>query len=151
MIHQNSDTEMAASRFVDEENRRMDAVKRQDVPAANHHFAKGETAAQLLESNANGRRAMEELMHHPLLHIRLSAAEHVLSWDPTITIPFLGRLLDMELLEIVSVDEKLDIRTRAKDALYRFFGIESSNRNDLIEPLRAYGVELPWRDHARWQ
>jgi len=35
--------------------------------------------------------------------------------------------------------------------LYKYFNMRSYDRNELIEPLRAYGVDLPYFDHEKWQ
>ena len=130
---------------------RMQGVRNLDVPAANRHFLKAKAVADKLVASEPGRLAIEELLAHPILHIQVSAAEYVRRWDPDKVIPFLGRLLDADLSTIASVDERLDIRCRAKDALYMHFGIRSWDRNDLIEPLKAYGVNLTYRDHSAWQ
>jgi hypothetical protein len=74
-----------------------------------------------------------------------------MEWAPRKAIPVLGWLLDADLEAISSVDERLDIRINTKDLLYKYFDIRSSDRNDLIEPLKEYGVELSYRDHAKWR
>ncbi len=35
--------------------------------------------------------------------------------------------------------------------LIRYFNIKTFDHNDLIAPLAAYGIDLPWRDHGAWQ
>ena len=130
---------------------RMEALNKLDIPASNRHFLKAEEKAALLIASNAGRQAVEKLLQHPTVHIRLSAAEHVINWAPQTVIPLLGQLLDADLSAIGSADERLDIRVRTKDALYAHFHIRSSDRNDLIEPLRAYGVHLPYRDYSKWQ
>ncbi|WP_011580268.1 MULTISPECIES: hypothetical protein [Chelativorans] len=128
------------------------AVRRQDVPTANRHILKASEYLNALAAlNPAGRETIETLLTHPDAYLRLRAAGSVLSWSPEKAIPVLGRLLFEDLGPTRSPDERLDIRTEAKGWLYKHFGIRSFDRNDLIEPLRAYGVELPYRDHAKWQ
>ncbi len=74
-----------------------------------------------------------------------------MDWAPDKAIPVFGSMLDADLSSIPSIDERLDIRVISRDWLYKHFNIRSANRNDLIEPLRAYGIELEHRDESRWQ
>lgn len=137
--------------FVEQQEKRMAAIRNLDVPAANRHHMRAAVVAEALSSTPAGRAALEKLHGHPILHIRLSAAENAMKWAPDEVIPFLGNLLDADLSFIESPDERLDIRDRAKGMLYKHFDIRSWDRNDLIEPLRAYGVELSYRDRSKWQ
>jgi HEAT repeat protein len=137
--------------FVDHNEKRMDAVKALDVRAANRHFPSAAHFAESLSERPDGRRAMEQLLLHPVMHVRLSAAEHVLKWNPSGAIARLGQLIHADLSAVTSPDERLDIRDRAKSALYSHFNIRSFNRNDLVEPLKAFGVDLPYTDHAAWR
>ena len=63
----------------------------------------------------------------------------------------LGRLLVEQFELELSPQERVELRISAKEALYRHFGINDFDQNKLIEPLRAYGVDLPYRDHGAWQ
>ncbi|WP_268890741.1 hypothetical protein [Mesorhizobium xinjiangense] len=38
----------------------------------------------------------------------------------------------------------------ASNYLEKHFGITSHDRNDLIEPLKAYGIDLPRRPERPW-
>jgi hypothetical protein len=69
----------------------------------------------------------------------------VCAWSPEKAIPVLGRLLVEDLGAESSAHERGDIRLGAKEMLYRHFGIDDFDRNRLIEPLRAYGIDLPRR------
>lgn len=127
------------------------AVRRIDVPAGNRHILKVIKAGDALASTSPGRDALEKLLAHPMAYMRLRAAQSVMEWDSKIAIPVLGRLLFEDLGEESSADERIDIRTEAKETLFLHFGINSWNRNDLIEPLKAYGVDLPYRDYDKWR
>jgi hypothetical protein len=137
--------------FLDCEELRMQAVRRLDVPAANKYCLKAAAAAEALSKTAEGRAEIEKLLGHATLYVRVRAAEAVMDWAPDKAIPVFGSMLDADLSSIPSVDERLDIRVISGDWLYKYFDIRSSDRNDLIEPLKEYGVELSYRDHTRWQ
>jgi hypothetical protein len=80
----------------------------------------------------------------------LRAAANVLEWSPEKAVPVLGRLLVEDLSAENSIDERIDIRVEASGWLYRHFGIRDYDRNKLIEPLRTYGVNIPWREEQIW-
>jgi hypothetical protein len=153
MIRRISDisTKRLLGEFLRHEELRMHAVRRLDVPAANRHQLKASALSEALAATPEGRAELEKLLSYPKLYVRVSAAGNVLGWAPRKAIPVLGRLLDADFETISSIDERLDIRVGAKDLLYKYFDIRSSDRNDLIEPLKKYGVELSYRDHAKWQ
>lgn len=153
MIRKISDTTISekVAAFLTYSVRQVEAVRIDDVPAANRHFLKAAAAAETLAASPEGRLALEKLLEHPTLYVQVGAAEYVRRWNPDRVIPFFGRLLDADLSSIASVDERLEIRIRAGDALYKHFGIRSWDRNDLIEPLKAYGVDLAYWDHSKWQ
>jgi hypothetical protein len=137
--------------FLDYEELRIQAVRRLDVPEANKYILKAAAAAKLLSGTLEGRAEIENLLRHAKLYVRVRAAEVVMDWAADKAIPVFGAMLDADLSSISSVDERLDIRVIAKDWLFKHFNIRGANRNDLIEPLRAYGIELKNRDEARWQ
>jgi hypothetical protein len=137
--------------FFKYEELRMQAVRRLDVPAANRYLLRVSAASKALAATPDGRDELEKLLSHPTEYIRLSAAGTIMRWAPEKAIPIFGQLLVDHLSAITSVDERLDIRITAKDWLYRHFNIRSFDRNDLIEPLKAYGIDLPHRDHKVWQ
>jgi hypothetical protein len=126
------------------------AVRRKNVPLANRQLLKVIAAADGLAASSRGRDILESLLDHRMAYMRVRAAARVLSWAPEKAIPVLGRLLMEDLGVESSVDERIDIRSEATGFLYRHFGIRSFNRNDLIEPLRAYGIDLPHRREEAW-
>lgn len=127
------------------------AVRRTDVPAANRHTQKVSAVASALAATPKEQEILESLLRHPTPYMRLRAAYRVLQWSPEMAIPVLGRLMFEDLGEDSSVDERIDIHTDAKEILYMHFNIRSFDRNDLIGPLKAYGVDLPYRDYSEWQ
>ncbi len=137
--------------FLDCEELRMQSVRRLDVPEANKYVLKAAAAAEALSKTAEGRAEIEKLLGHATLYVRVRAAGAVMDWAPDKAIPVFGSMLDADLSSIPSIDERLDIRVISRDWLYKHFNIRSANRNDLIEPLRAYGIELEHRDESRWQ
>ena len=143
-------TETCLAQFVEYRIERMVAWKKLDVAAVNRATSKAAMVAKQLISMPVGRQALELLLVHPTLHLRVDAAMWVIDWAPEKVIPIFGRLLDDKMQEIESPDERLDIRLNALDWLYGYFNIRTSDRNDLIEPLRAYGVELARKDRSRW-
>lgn len=137
--------------FLDHVQRRLDAVRAADAPRANREHLKAAATASELRSTREGRTALEDLLSHFNANVRLSAAEQVIQWAPDAAVPVIGHLLADGLTHITSGDERLDIRVRAKDILYIHFGIRTFDRNDLIEPLRRYGIDLEFREHDRWR
>jgi predicted transcriptional regulator len=126
------------------------AVRRQNIASANRQLLKVIAAADGLAASSRGRDILESLLEHRMAYMRVRAAARVLAWAPEKAIPVLGRLLVDDLGAESSIDERIDIRSEATGFLYRHFGIRSFNRNDLIEPLRAYGIDLPHRREAEW-
>lgn len=126
------------------------AVRRQDVPAANRCLLKVSSCLDAVAGLPGGKALLEKLLDHDEPYIRLRAAGSVMDWMPDLAIPVFGRLL-AEDINNLSPYERLDIHAEAVGWLYKYFKIRSFNQNDLIEPLRAYGVELPYRDYAAWQ
>lgn len=127
------------------------AVRSDDIPEANRQMTKLIIHGDgLAASGTEGREALEAMLHDASPYLRLRSAKRVLAWAPHRAIPVLGRLLFEDLGDDRSTAERIDIRVSAKDCLYLHFGIKSWRQNDLIAPLRAYGVELPFEDEARW-
>lgn len=143
--------EVLRERFVRYQERQQLAIRAEDVPTANRYMLKIMQYADALTETPMGKDVLEELVRSPLPFIRLRAAQRVRAWDPRIAIPVLGQLLIEKFGPDLSVDERLELRINAKDSLRSFFGIRGFDVNDLIEPLRAYGVDLPYTDHSRWQ
>ena len=125
------------------------ASERDDIDSANRYFDRLSAALDQLATTSPGRDTLERLMQHEMPEIRLRAAGRVMAWAPEMAIPVLGRLL---------VDWKprdprkgyVAVGDGARMRLYQHFGIRSYNRNDLIEPLRRYGIELPPRSGEIW-
>lgn len=127
------------------------AFRREDIPAANRHFDKIVAATKGLAADPEGRQVLENLLHHSSAFLRMRAAIRVLRWAPEKAVPVLGRILSDHLEEGMSPNERIEVRTTAANILYQHFGVRGFDRNKLIEPLQAYGVELPYQDHAKWQ
>ena len=137
--------------FVKYRQLRMAAVRRLDIRAANRHVFLASAAAADLVATPQGRSAVEGLLSHPDIHLRVDAGMLIIDWAPEKVVPLFGQLLDADLSAIGSREERLEIKLDAAEWLYRHFGIRNGDRNALIEPLKAYGVALAYRDPAKWQ
>lgn len=151
MIRKISDlaVEDLVERFVKAQVKNQDAVREQNIPAANRQVDITMRTAEVLMKSAEGRRALENLMVHSEPFVRLRAAKYVRRWAPDLAIPVLGRML-IDEYEDISIEEGLEMIIGAKDSLYLHFGIRSFDWNDLIEPLKPYGIELPFLDRSKW-
>jgi len=138
-------------RFLEYQERQQAAIRAEDIPAANRHAMKVKRYADALAATPRGRDMLEELAGSPLPFVRHRAAQWVVDWAPELAVPVLGRHLIEDFGPDLSVDERLELRISAKHSLYAFFGIRSFDHNDLIEPLKAYGIDLSYRDHSAWQ
>jgi hypothetical protein len=127
------------------------AIREEDIPAANRHFTKMKAHADALARTLAGRAALEGLLASLSPFIRLRAAHRVLTWAPEKAIPVLGHLLIDEIEPPLTPQERVELKLSAKETLYGHFGIGDADQNKLIEPLRAYGVDLPYRDYSAWQ
>jgi hypothetical protein len=137
--------------LLEAQERQQFALRSGNIPAANRSLLKVRKYADALTGSSQGRDALEGLLTSPSPFVRLRAAHRVCGWNPKLAVPVLGRLIYESLPVDLSSDERTELRASAKHSLFNFFKVPRFDRNDLIEPLRAYGVELPWRDHARWQ
>ncbi|GLS32970.1 hypothetical protein GCM10007937_46800 [Mesorhizobium albiziae] len=70
------------------------------------------------------------------------AAGQVMAWAPDKAIPVLGKLV-VEWLRKDPRKGYVAVRTEAKARLYDHFGIKDFDQNKLIEPLKAFGINLP--------
>ncbi|YBV98075.1 DUF2019 domain-containing protein [Phyllobacteriaceae bacterium JZ32] len=123
---------------------RRAALLADDVPRANRYSDKVHAALNALtDRGEEGRRAFEELLTHPLPHMRLYAAGKVIKWKPDAAVPVLGRLLIEKFDDGTARLAAVDVRVSADNRLMEFFDIKSLNPNDLIEPIKAYGIDLP--------
>jgi len=139
-------------RFVDhaEATRELSKLDN-DVPAFNRHVKKMMAVGDALTALPEGRVRLEKLMTDRKPFVRLRAAQEVRRWAPHLAIPVLGRLIADDFKAELSPGERLELRISAKDSLCIHFDIMSFDQNDLIEPLAAYGIDLPWQDHSVWQ
>lgn len=153
MIRATSDlpVDTLVQRFLKYQEHQQMAIRAENIPAANRHAMKVKQYADALAATSRGRDVLKELTRSPLPFVRHRAAQWALDWDPAIAVPVLGRHLIEDFGSDLSIDERLELRFSAKLGLHHFFGIRSYDHNDLIEPLKAYGVDLPYRDHSLWQ
>ena len=130
--------------FVKHQSLEIAAQEREDTSSANRHFDKMYAVVKKLGNSQTGRSALEQLMSHVLPEVRLRAAGQVMSWAPEKAIPVLGRLV----AEWRPKDPRkgyVAVRFEAAGWLYDYFSIKDFDHNKLIEPLRAYGIDLPRR------
>lgn len=122
--------------------RDLDAVWGREVSKANRVLNKiGDLLDSLLQIESL-ERSVETLLGDRSARIRLWAAESLIGRTADKAIPVLGRL-PIEDLHESSPDIRLSLRSSAAFQLYMHFNIRSFDQNDLIEPLRRHGVELP--------
>lgn len=122
-----------------------------DVPAFNRHVKKLMAIGSTLAALPEGRARLEQLLADRRPFVRLRAAQEVRYWAPELAVPVLGMLVVDDFKAELSPGERLELHSSAKDSLYIHFNVTSFDHNDLIAPLAAYGVALPWRDHPVWQ
>lgn len=119
----------------------IEAFERDDIRTGNRHFDKLSAALEQLANTPPGRDALERLMQHEMPEVCVRAAGMVIGWAPDIAIPVLGRLM-VDWRPKDTRKGYFSVGGSAKMRLYRHFGIRTYHRNDLIEPLRRYGIEL---------
>lgn len=139
------DTDSMTLRLVDElveyQMREIAAWAADDTNAVNRNVAQIIKRLDLLKGTRDGRTALEDLMSHELPEVRLTAAGAVLAWAPEKAIPVLGRIV-AERRPPSPDKPRQPIAFDAAISLYEHWGIRSYNRDDLIEPLARYGIEL---------
>lgn len=126
------------------------ACEREDVAAANRQTDKLSAVLDQLAGTPAGRFALEALLTHEVPEVRLRAAGAAMAWAPEKAIPVLGSLV----ADWRPKDPRrgyVAVRTEAKGWLYDYFGVTDFDQNKLIEPLRAYGINLPYQDYSAWQ
>lgn len=138
-------------RFLKYQERQQIAIRADEIPTANRHVMKVTQYADALAATPQGKDRLESAVNSQLPFVQLRAAQWVIDWAPEIAVPELGRLVICDFEPDISINERLELRISAKHTLYHFFGITSFDHNDLIEPLKAYGIDLPYRDHSAWQ
>jgi len=129
-------------RLIESQKLEIAAREREDTRAGNRQVDKISAALRELVQSPSGREALEHLLTHEIPEVRLQAAGEVMAWAPRKAIPVLGRLI----LEWRPKDPRkgyIAVRFLAGLQLYEYFGIKDFDHNKLIEPLRAYGIELP--------
>ena len=133
------------------QHRQILANRRQDIPAYNRIYDRVWYAMQAIEDfGGDGKQAIEAMLEHDEPMIRFRAAERVQKWNPDLAIPVLGRLLIEPFPEVSTGFERFSIHVDAKMALRKFFELKEFNQNALIEPLKAYGIDLPRRPEQIW-
>jgi hypothetical protein len=129
-------------RLVRHQELEIAAREREDTRAGNQQVRHIGAALDALEASAAGRAALERLMRHDLPEIRLRAASCVMRWSPDTAIPVLGQLA----AHWRPKDPRkgyVAVGFYAGLELYPYFGVTDYDRNKLVEPLRAYGVDMP--------
>ena len=124
------------------------AVRLHQTALGNRNLRKLIRIEEVLCERPDGRSALEALLADSRPYTRLRAASPVIKWAPNLAIPVLGRLLIEDFGETLSSSERIELRQTAKEALYFYFNVGNFDRNKLIEPLRAYGIDLPRRYRA---
>lgn len=120
------------------------AQRRRDVAAYNRYATKQVAAEDQIEQAGEvGRRALETLVYDGSPHVQLFSAHRVLKWDPVKAVPVLGRLMIGDSLAGLSIPERLSISLSASAMLRIHFKVRPYDGTELIEPMRAYGFEIP--------
>jgi len=109
-----------------------------------------EALKAILDAGRRGRDVLENLLSHETPQVRMWAAGQVIKWDPDKAIPILGHLIVDKLPDETAPMERVTIRMGASSYLEKHFGIRTYDRNELIEPLRAYGIDVPRRPEQPW-
>ena len=97
-----------------------------------------------------GQRAINTWLESDEPLIRLFAAVRALGWNSDVAIPVLGHLLVEPLPVHFTGYERFSITSTARSILIEFFKTGNFSRNSLIEPLKAYGIDLPRRPEQIW-
>ncbi|KXF78243.1 hypothetical protein ATN84_00060 [Paramesorhizobium deserti] len=147
----NRTLEQWTEEFVRRLQKQTQADRAENIPAYNRLHKKIVEALTAIENAGSpGREVLEELMEHEMPQVRLWAAGRVIQWNPDRAIPVLGRLLIEKLPEESAPVERMSIRGTASSHLEKFFGITNFDRNELIEPLKAYGIDVPRQTERPW-
>jgi len=114
------------------------------------HKTVAEALNAILAAGPRGRDVLEHLLSHETPQVRMWAAGQVIKWDPDKAIPILGHLMVDKLPDETAPMERVTIRMGASSYLEKHFGVKNYDRNELIEPLRAYGIDVPRRPEQPW-
>lgn len=131
------------NRLIEANQLEIAAREREDTRAGNRQVDRMRLLLDELVSDPMGRDALERLMTHEIPEVRLRAAGRVMGWAPKKAVPVLGSLV----AHWRPKDPRkgyVAVALSASWQLYQHFGIKDYDQNKLIEPLRAYGIELPW-------
>lgn len=131
--------------LIDNQEKQALAVRRDNTPAANRYMKKVNQARNALAAKgSSGRAALEALMGHPMPQVRLDGAVSVMQWAPDLAIPVLGRLIaETKYENDMSAGERIEVKHEATLSLFDHFGTRFYDRDELIEPLKAYGIDIP--------
>jgi hypothetical protein len=122
-----------------------------DIPAANDHMLSILRSGDALAlEDGPGRSALEAMLDDDNPFVRLHAGSQCMAWAEEKAVPVLGRLLFEDLGSTSAAAERAHIRHSAMNTLLLHFGIRSWRQNDLIAPLRAHGVDLPYEEEEIW-
>jgi hypothetical protein len=131
-------------RFLDLSMKMSVAEQRQDTVGYNKLVLRSIAVGDEIEqSGESGRRALEALLDHESAQVRLLSAHRVLKWDPAKAAPVLGHLMAVDPLSGLSGYQRFSIRTTAEEMLRIHFKVRPYDGTELIEPMRAYGFEIP--------
>ena len=120
------------------------AEGREDVAGYNKHATKHFAVGNQIEQIGDpGRHALEALIDHESAQVRLLSAHQVLKWDPAKAAPVLGNLMAVDPLSGLSGYQRFSIRTTAESMLRIHFKVRPYDGTELVEPMRAYGFEIP--------
>jgi hypothetical protein len=121
-----------------------EAQRRRDVTAYNRDATKLVAVEdQIEQAGEAGRRALETLVNSESPHVQLFSAHRVLKWDPAKAVPVLGRLMTGDALAGLSIHERLSVSLSACTMLRIHLKVRPYDGTELIEPMRAYGFEIP--------
>jgi hypothetical protein len=129
-------------RLVRHQELEIAAREREDTRAGNQQVRHIGAALDALEASAAGRAALERLMGHDLPEVRMRAARRVMRWSPNPAIPVLGQLA-AHWRPKDPRKGNVGVGFYAGLELYRHFGVTDFDSNKLVEPLRAYGIDMP--------
>jgi len=137
--------------FVRRLKKQAEADRADDVPTYNRlHKKVVEALNAILGAGPRGRDVLENLLSHETPQVRMWAAGQVMKWDPDKAIPLLGHLIVDKLPDETAAMERVTIRMGASSYLEKHFGVKNYDRNELIEPLKAYGIGVPRRSEQPW-
>jgi len=143
--------EQWSEEFVGSLKKQAEADRADNVFAYNRlHKKVVEALKAILNAGPRGRDVLENLLSHETPQVRMWAAGQVIKWDPDKAIPILGHLMVDKLPDETAPMERVTIRMGASSYLEKHFGIRTYDRNELIEPLRAYGIDVPRRPEQPW-